>query len=103
MRVLFLSTNAPFRETLGYTSFIQRALHAPMLLGHEFNIDAPLQKTATQTRSAVRRPYTRPFELYLPDPVLAVVFMACRPPVDPIVLVMRHLKNVEMTGITRTR
>ncbi|KAL1696875.1 hypothetical protein GGG16DRAFT_120519 [Schizophyllum commune] len=32
-----------------------------------------------------------------------VVFMACRPPVDPIVLVMRHLKNVEMTGITRTR
>ncbi|KAI4519209.1 hypothetical protein K525DRAFT_206665 [Schizophyllum commune Loenen D] len=32
-----------------------------------------------------------------------VVFMACRPPVDPIALVMRHLKNVEMTGITRTR
>uniref|UniRef100_D8QIH2 THUMP domain-containing protein n=2 Tax=Schizophyllum commune (strain H4-8 / FGSC 9210) TaxID=578458 RepID=D8QIH2_SCHCM len=32
-----------------------------------------------------------------------VVFMACRPPVEPVVLVMRHLKNVEMTGITRTR
>ncbi|KAL1738084.1 hypothetical protein HDZ31DRAFT_13417, partial [Schizophyllum fasciatum] len=32
-----------------------------------------------------------------------VIFMACKKPVDPVVLVMRHLHNVEATGITRTR
>ncbi|KAK2460290.1 hypothetical protein APHAL10511_007679 [Amanita phalloides] len=32
-----------------------------------------------------------------------VVFISCRPPVDPVELVVRHIQNVKETGITRTR
>ncbi|KAI0267728.1 hypothetical protein BC834DRAFT_869679 [Gloeopeniophorella convolvens] len=32
-----------------------------------------------------------------------VVVIACRPPVDPVQLVLAHIANVERTGVTRTR
>ncbi|KIK55106.1 hypothetical protein GYMLUDRAFT_48061 [Collybiopsis luxurians FD-317 M1] len=32
-----------------------------------------------------------------------VVFISCRPPVDPVQLVETHIRNVKSTGITRTR
>ncbi|TFY69964.1 hypothetical protein EVG20_g2919 [Dentipellis fragilis] len=32
-----------------------------------------------------------------------VVFISCKPPVDPIKLVNRHIADVEETGVTRTR
>ncbi|KAJ7042020.1 hypothetical protein C8F04DRAFT_1078050 [Mycena alexandri] len=32
-----------------------------------------------------------------------LVFLSCKPPVDPVKLVMKHLYNVEETGLTQTR
>jgi len=32
-----------------------------------------------------------------------VVFISCKPPVDPVKLVLHHLTNVERTGITQTK
>lgn len=32
-----------------------------------------------------------------------VIFMSCKPPVNPVELVVKHVKNVEDTGVTRTR
>jgi tRNA acetyltransferase TAN1 len=32
-----------------------------------------------------------------------VIFMSCKPPVDPVRLVMKHLENVQETGVTRTK
>lgn len=35
--------------------------------------------------------------------VAKVLFISCKPPVNPVELVMKHMKNVEDTGIARTR
>ncbi|PPQ95192.1 hypothetical protein CVT26_014883 [Gymnopilus dilepis] len=32
-----------------------------------------------------------------------VVFISCKPPVDPVELVVKYIKNVQETGVTRTR
>ncbi|KAG0694918.1 hypothetical protein DFH29DRAFT_957728 [Suillus ampliporus] len=32
-----------------------------------------------------------------------VIFISCKPPVDPVKLVMKHVENVHRTGITRTK
>ncbi len=32
-----------------------------------------------------------------------VVFISCKAPVDPVKLVEEYMKNVEKTGVTRTR
>lgn len=32
-----------------------------------------------------------------------VIFMSCKPPVDPVKLVMQHVDNVQKTGVTRTK
>ncbi|TFY83627.1 hypothetical protein EWM64_g380 [Hericium alpestre] len=32
-----------------------------------------------------------------------VVFISCKPPVDPLKLVLKHIENVEETGVTHTR
>ncbi|TRM64403.1 hypothetical protein BD626DRAFT_536395 [Schizophyllum amplum] len=56
----------------------------------ELSIEAQIAKEV----SAIKRPAAEKRIL---------VFMACRAPVDPVILVTRHMKNVETTGITRTR
>ncbi|KAF9004060.1 hypothetical protein BDQ17DRAFT_1399740 [Cyathus striatus] len=32
-----------------------------------------------------------------------MVFISCKPPIDPVQLVVKHIENVEATGIARTR
>ncbi|KAF5359157.1 hypothetical protein D9756_003517 [Leucocoprinus leucothites] len=32
-----------------------------------------------------------------------VVYISCKPPVDPVQLVVKHIENVQRTGITHTR
>jgi len=32
-----------------------------------------------------------------------VIFISCKPPVDPVQLVLKHIENVERTGVTHTR
>ena len=38
-----------------------------------------------------------------PTSTWKVVFISCKPPVDPVKLVTHHLENVERTGVTRTK
>ena len=38
-----------------------------------------------------------------PNALTQVIFMSCKPPVDPVELVVKYIKTVETTGITRTR
>ena len=35
--------------------------------------------------------------------VEAVIFISCKPPVDPVELVVKYIKSVEDTGVSRTR
>lgn len=37
------------------------------------------------------------------DRAAIVLFMSCKPPVNPVELIMKHMKNIEESGITRTR
>ncbi|KIK36540.1 hypothetical protein CY34DRAFT_811230 [Suillus luteus UH-Slu-Lm8-n1] len=32
-----------------------------------------------------------------------VIFISCKPPVDPVQLILQHIKNVHETGVTRTK
>ncbi|THH08588.1 hypothetical protein EW145_g2602 [Phellinidium pouzarii] len=32
-----------------------------------------------------------------------IVFISCKPPIDPVIMVESHMKNIERTGITHTR
>ena len=34
---------------------------------------------------------------------LAVIFISCKPPVEPVKLVLKYLENIRETGITQTR
>lgn len=34
---------------------------------------------------------------------LTVIFISCKPPVEPVKLVLKYLDNVRETGITQTR
>lgn len=34
---------------------------------------------------------------------LAVIFISCKPPVEPVKLVLKYLDNIRETGITQTR
>ena len=34
---------------------------------------------------------------------LAVIFISCKPPVEPVKLVLKHLENIRETGTTQTR
>jgi tRNA acetyltransferase TAN1 len=36
-------------------------------------------------------------------PTFLVIFISCKAPVDPVGLVLKHIENVEKTGITHTR
>lgn len=37
------------------------------------------------------------------DAPTQVIFISCKPPVDPVELVVKYIKTVEATGIARTR
>ena len=41
--------------------------------------------------------------IYIHQSMLAVVFISCKPPVDPVKLVTTHVENVMKTGVTQTR
>ncbi|KAG2107785.1 hypothetical protein BD769DRAFT_1501020 [Suillus cothurnatus] len=38
-----------------------------------------------------------------PDCLDPLIFMSRKPPVDPVKLVMKHVENVQETGVTRTK
>lgn len=53
--------------------------------------------------SAIKRPRTEPRFVNCQTNTPCVLFISCKPPVNPVELVMKHMKNVEDTGIARTR
>ena len=61
------------------------------------------QQAAKLTHLAVSALVAR---CYHPWPLMQfflVVFISCKPPVDPVVLLEKHVNNVAQTGVTRTR
>lgn len=60
-----------------------------------------LQQTVKQTRLAV---YFLSLNLYAHIfNVKSVIFISCKAPVDPVELVVKYIKSVENTGVSRTR
>ena len=58
------------------------------------------QRIAKQTRHAV----CINFRLtHLSLIAVSVIFISCKPPVDPVELVVKFIKSVETTGVSRTR
>jgi len=53
--------------------------------------------------SAMKRPRTEPFFVNCQTNAPCVLFISCKPPVNPVELIMKHMKNVGDSGITRTR
>jgi hypothetical protein len=58
------------------------------------------QRIAKQTRHAVRINFRL---IHLSLIVVSVIFISCKPPVDPVELVVKFIKSVETTGVSRTR
>ncbi|KAF9466611.1 hypothetical protein BDZ94DRAFT_1251348 [Collybia nuda] len=65
----------------------------------ELSIEAQVAKEV----SAMKRPRPEPRFVNCQTNTPCVVFISCKPPVDPVELIYKHIINVEKTGITRTR
>ena len=63
-----------------------------------------MQATARQTHHVVREPsFLSLHTLRTETRAITVVVVSCRPPVDPVKLVVTHMENIVSSGITQTR
>ncbi|KIJ94221.1 hypothetical protein K443DRAFT_642276 [Laccaria amethystina LaAM-08-1] len=53
--------------------------------------------------SAIKRPRTEQRFANCQTNTPCVIFISCKPPVDPVELVVKFIKSVETTGVSRTR
>ncbi|KAH7926091.1 hypothetical protein BV22DRAFT_1128473 [Leucogyrophana mollusca] len=65
--------------------------------------DEDLEAQVAKELAAMKRPRPEPRFVNCQTNTPCVVFIACKPPVDPVKLVVTHVENVERTGITRTK
>ncbi|KAJ7592966.1 hypothetical protein C8J56DRAFT_929949 [Mycena floridula] len=65
----------------------------------ELSLEAQISKEL----SAIKRPKSERRFVNCMTNTPCVVFISCRPPVDPVKLVETHIKNVKDSGVTRTR
>ncbi|KAJ8591740.1 hypothetical protein M405DRAFT_734526 [Rhizopogon salebrosus TDB-379] len=66
--------------------------------GDEEDIEAQIAKEV----AAIKRPKVeKRFANCLTN--TPFIFMSCKPPIDPVKLVMKHVENVQRTGVTRTK
>ncbi|TFK18379.1 hypothetical protein FA15DRAFT_675319 [Coprinopsis marcescibilis] len=67
--------------------------------GEELSLEAQIAKEVSE----IKKPRSEQrFANCLTD-TQCVVFMSCKPPVDPVELVMKYIQNIQETGVTRTR
>ncbi|KAM6490557.1 hypothetical protein JOM56_013900 [Amanita muscaria] len=62
-----------------------------------------LEEQIASEVSAIKRPKRGTRFANCKTNTQCVVFISCKPPVDPVELVVRHIKNIQETGVTRTR
>ncbi|KAF8338395.1 hypothetical protein F5887DRAFT_890142, partial [Amanita rubescens] len=62
-----------------------------------------LEEQIAREVSAMKRPKRESRFVNCQTNTQCVVFISCKPPVDPVELVVQHIKNVKETGVSRTR
>ncbi|KAI0058656.1 hypothetical protein BV25DRAFT_1909099 [Artomyces pyxidatus] len=67
------------------------------------DMDEDLEKQIARELASMKKPRTeRRFANCLTN-TPCVVFISCRPPVNPVELVLKHIENVSDTGVTNTK
>lgn len=69
----------------------------------EENEDDDLETQIAKEVAALKRPKVEKRFANCLTNTQCVIFMSCKPPVDPVKLVMKHVQNVQETGVTRTK
>lgn len=67
--------------------------------GHDLSIEAQIANEV----SAIKCPKAEPRFTNCQTNTPCVVFISCKPPVDPVKLVMKLVEDVEVTGVVRSR
>ncbi|OAX42175.1 hypothetical protein K503DRAFT_847953 [Rhizopogon vinicolor AM-OR11-026] len=67
--------------------------------GDEDDVEAQIAKEV----AAIKRPKVEKRFANCLTNTQCVIFMSCKPPIDPVKLVMKHVESVQSTGVTRTK
>jgi len=67
------------------------------------DIGGDLETQVARELAAIKRPRIEKRFANCQTNTPCVVFISCRPPVDPVELIVTHAENVRKTGITRTK
>ncbi|KZV63099.1 hypothetical protein PENSPDRAFT_678111 [Peniophora sp. CONT] len=67
------------------------------------DLEVDLEKQIAEEMSAMKRPRREQRFVNCQTSTTCVVFISCKAPIDPVELVLRHVQNVEDTGVTHTR
>ncbi|KAH0585355.1 hypothetical protein H2248_008595 [Termitomyces sp. 'cryptogamus'] len=65
--------------------------------------DLPIETQIANEVNALKKPKQEPRFVNCQTNTTCVVFISCRPPVDPIQLVVKLVKDVQATGVVRSR
>jgi len=66
-------------------------------------VEEDLEKQISRELASMKRPRREQRFVNCQTNTPCVIFISCRPPVDPVQLVLKHIENVERTGVTHTR
>ncbi|KAI0272169.1 hypothetical protein BGY98DRAFT_1002353 [Russula aff. rugulosa BPL654] len=66
-------------------------------------VEEDLEKQIAKELASIKRPRKEQRFANCQTNTPCVIFISCKPPVDPVQLVLKHVENVERTGVTNTR
>ncbi|KAF9223739.1 hypothetical protein BS17DRAFT_672848, partial [Gyrodon lividus] len=67
------------------------------------DLSGDLEAQVARELAAIKRPRVEKRFANCQTNTPCVVFISCRPPVDPVKLIVTHAENVQKTGVTRTK
>jgi len=67
------------------------------------DVEEDLEKQIAKELATIKRPRKEQIFANCQTNTPCVIFISCKAPVDPVELVLKHIENVEKTGITHTR
>jgi len=71
--------------------------------GAEEDEDEDVEKAIAKEVASMKRPRQERRFANCQTDTACLVFISCRPPVDPVRMIEAHFKNIERTGLPRTR
>lgn len=77
--------------------------HANSNDSDDHEVEEDLEKQIAKELASMKRPRNEKRFVNCQTNTPCVIFISCKPPVDPVQLVLKHVENVERTGITHTR